>query len=87
MSGAVFALETKSKKFIGTIGLHEINWISRLAEMGILIGAQDEWGKGYASEAEKMILHYGFFFLNLRKIVVTIYKENKGSLIAAESWL
>ena len=80
----VFALETKAKKFNGTIGIHEINWTSRLAELGIMIGAQDEWGKGHATEAEKMMLNYAFLALNLRKIVALIYKDNQASLRAAQ---
>lgn len=79
----VFALETKEDKHIGNIGLHKIDWMSRTAEMGIVIGEKEEWGKGYGSAAEAMMLTYAFEQINLRKVYGQIMAPNKASLKAA----
>lgn len=53
---------------IGCTGLHNIHWISRLAETGTWIAPQ-YWGRGYGTEAKMLLLKYAFDTLNLRKIV------------------
>ena len=42
------------------------------------------WGYGYATEASKAILHYGFERLNLEKIIAIAMKENKASIRVME---
>jgi RimJ/RimL family protein N-acetyltransferase len=68
-----------SKKHIGNIKLGSINWRHRVGQIGILIGDQIEWGKGYASEAIDLITDYGFKNLNLAKITACCYASNEGS--------
>ena len=36
--------------------------------LGILLGAQDEWGKGYAGEAIRAVSSFGFDQLGLRPV-------------------
>lgn len=52
-SGEIFAIETNedgtARVHIGNIGLHSINWVHRRAELGIVIGEKEYWGKGYGS--------------------------------------
>jgi len=81
---AVFAVETSAGRYIGNVGLHRINWQSRAAELGIVIGEKDEWGKGYATEIEKMMIGYGFRTLGLRKIHARVFAENIASRRALE---
>ena len=78
-----FAIESKEGKHLGGCGIHKIDWKSKIAEGGIVIGDKTEWGKGYATEAEKMMLDYGFSILGLRKISAHIFRENIASLKAA----
>jgi [ribosomal protein S5]-alanine N-acetyltransferase len=69
---AVFAGE----KHIGSTGLHHINWRSRNAISGNLIGAKEEWGKGYGSEAVALRTRYGFEMLGLEKLKTEVLAEN-----------
>ena len=64
---------------IGTCNLHEINWISRTAEIGFLIGEKKYWGMGFGTEIASMITNYAFQELNLRKLKSVIYRPNIGS--------
>ncbi len=50
------------------MGIHRINWKDRTATTGAVIGEKAYWGKGYGSEAKKLLLDYAFNELNLRKI-------------------
>src|SRR5438552_12860286 len=55
---ALYAAE--NSKFIGTIRVSKINWHSRVADVGIMIGAKEYWGKGMASDAINIISQYLF---------------------------
>lgn len=53
---------------IGNLGLLKIDNLHRHAMIGIFIGDEENWGKGYGTEAMSLIMEYGFKTLNLRKI-------------------
>jgi len=80
----VFAILTKEGEMIGVAGLHKIDWLTGLAEAGILIGEKQHHSKGYGTEAEKLLLFYAKEYLNLRKITGRIFEENYASRKAAE---
>lgn len=65
---------------IGATGLHRINHIDRTAVFGFCLGEKRKWGMGYGTEAMMLMLHYGFRFLNLRKINSSAFSENYGSI-------
>ncbi len=68
-SNVVLAIVSKdSSKHIGNISLQHIDPISRNAEYAILLGDQNYWGKGIATEASRLILKHGFDALNLHRI-------------------
>lgn len=76
----LLAIETREGAFIGTMGLHRINWQDRVATTGALIGEKDYWGQGYGTDAKMVLLDYAFNTLNLRKICSSTFSYNKRSL-------
>ena len=64
---------------IGNIKL-DINHTHKKAEIGLLIGEKQWWGKGVATEAIKAITKYGFTECDIEKIEAGCYQSNKGSL-------
>lgn len=72
-------IELTYSEFIGTMGLHNINWKDRTAITGALIGEKKYWGKGYGTEAKMFLLNYAFNTLNLRKICSTVLGYNERS--------
>ncbi len=72
-------VDIKTNKPIGVMGIHNINWVSRLATTGAVIGDKAFWGKGYGSEAKMLVLNYAFDTLNLRKICSLVFGFNKRS--------
>ena len=69
-------------RHIGNIKIGNIDTIHRYADIGLLIGAKDAWGKGYGSIAIDLAALYAFRQLNLHKVVAGIYAGNTGSFKA-----
>ncbi len=77
-------VDKKSDKHIGNIRLGPINWISRIAELGVMIGDKEFWHKGYSTEAIKLLVEYAFHRLNLHKVTAGVIAENQASVRAFE---
>jgi RimJ/RimL family protein N-acetyltransferase len=69
-------------RHIGNIKLGPINTYHRLASVGILIGEKECWGKGYATEAIRLLANYAFEHLNLHKLTAGCIDANKGGMKA-----
>ena len=69
---------------IGNIKLGPLNWIHRLGEISLVIGEKEHWGKGYASEAIKLVSDYAFDIIGLHKVTAGTYSTNPGSVRAFE---
>jgi diamine N-acetyltransferase len=73
-------IRKENDKKIGTIGLSNIDYRNQKAEYGVLIGELDEQGKGYAKEASDILIDYGFYELNLQKIYLKVFHDNKAAI-------
>lgn len=71
-------------KLIGTIGLENIDHVNRRATLGIFIGDTEEREKGYGTEAIRLILDYGFNYLNLNNINLDVMEFNKRAIACYE---
>ena len=71
-----FIVRKEDDKLIGNVGLHKIDGINRRATLGIFIGKKDSRNKGYGTEAIKLILEYGFKYLNLNNIDLDVMEFN-----------
>ena len=69
----------EDKKAIGLAKISNIHYAYRRANIAVIIGDLQYWGKGIATEAGKLLLNYGFGELNMYKIKTTIYSPNIGS--------
>ncbi|MBI2483412.1 GNAT family N-acetyltransferase [Candidatus Uhrbacteria bacterium] len=76
----VFALVLREHDtHIGTVGVHDIDWLDRTGTSGWVIGAKEHWRNGYGFEAVMLLLRYAFTGLNLRKINSSAFAPNVGS--------
>ena len=73
-------IELKTDKLLGSIGLENIDYISRKATLGIFIGKKEKRNKGYGTEAIKLILDYGFNYLNLNNIKLDVLSFNERAI-------
>jgi RimJ/RimL family protein N-acetyltransferase len=71
-------------KMIGNCGVFGIDMVSRLGELGIMIGEKDEWNKGYGTETMSLLLRHCFETLNLNRVHLHVYAENLGGKRAYE---
>ena len=74
------AIELLSGEHIGFSGIHAINWKDSTAITGTLIGVQDQWGKGYGSDAARVRTRYAFEVLGLRYLISAVLEGNDRSL-------
>ncbi len=63
-------------KCIGDVVLDEINPVTGEAWLGIGIGEVDFWGKGYGTDAMRLMVRYGFLELNLNRITLDVFEYN-----------
>ena len=75
-SASVYYAIDVGDKHIGNCGLHQIDYPNRHAQFGIMIGEKKEWDKGYASEASRLIIDFGFKQLGLNRISLQVYAHN-----------
>lgn len=75
-ANVVFAMETLDGEYLGNIGLHNIDYVSGVAELGIAIGAKRYWGKGYGPDAMRTLLRFAFRELRLRKVILRVFGTN-----------
>ena len=66
----------ESDQHIGGASLEKIQWRTRNAESGLVLGEKSAWGKGYASEAGALVTRYAFRELNLEKVWATVMGDN-----------
>lgn len=80
-----FAIEDiESKKYIGGCGINKINWLSRVATVGIMIGDKDYWGKGFGTDAMKVLIDFIFNHMNINKIRLGVFSFNKRAIKSYE---
>ncbi len=74
-----FGIEDKETgKIIGMIGLIDLDFKSKKAEVGYWVGKK-YWGKGTAKEALKLILKFAFSNLKLNRVYAKTYSINLAS--------
>lgn len=64
---------------IGNIKLGPINWKNKEAEISYFIGKTKYWGKGFATQAVKLVSNFAFLELDINKIHTQIYSSNISS--------
>ena len=75
-----FIVTLDNDKLIGTVGLEKYDFINRTATLGIFIGEKEYRSQGYGTEAIKLVLDYGFNYLNLNNINLDLMSFNDRAL-------
>jgi RimJ/RimL family protein N-acetyltransferase len=64
------AIDTLDGKHIGECSLFNFDFLSNTAELGILIGEKDFWGRGYGTDAVSVLLHDIFSTSDLNRLLL-----------------
>jgi RimJ/RimL family protein N-acetyltransferase len=82
--GLVFGVwERASGDFVGEVGLYQLQWDRRFAELGYWL-RQTARGRGYAAEALELVCAYARSLLELRHVEAHIAVDNVASRRVAE---
>ena len=79
-SRAFVIVTLDSNKMVGIVSLENINGINRTATLGIFIGEAEYRDNGYGTEAIRLLLDYGFNYLNLNNIKLNLMSFNERAL-------
>jgi [ribosomal protein S5]-alanine N-acetyltransferase len=77
-----FAIDYKYKSILllaGTIGIRDIEYVNKKADIGYRIGKQYQ-GKGITTECVKLIVNYAFDELKLEEILAYVFPDNNSSI-------
>ena len=66
-------------RLIGSAGMHNWDRAVRFAEVGYDF-ARPYWGQGYATEAARALIVFGFERMNLNRIEADLWKDNEASI-------
>ena len=67
----------ENDELLGNIELFNVNILQKNAVLGIMLGNPEYQRKGYGKEAINLILDYGFSFLNLYSVSLTVFEYNE----------
>ena len=71
-------------RLIGEVGLDGVQWNQGDTFIGIGLGERDFWGKGYGTDAMRVILRYAFNELNLHRVSLNVFEYNRRALRSYE---
>ena len=81
-----FIMSEKVSHFpIGSVYLRDINMENKKAEYGIFIGELCARGKGYGTEAAKLMIQFAFQELGLHKVALRVLKDNLEAIHSYEA--
>lgn len=73
-------VERATDRPIGRCLLFGLNKTDRSTEVGIFIGEKDCWGRGYGTEAMRLLLDYAFNLLNLHSVMLGVFSFNERAI-------
>ena len=72
-------------KLIGNISLMDVDHRNRSATLGLFIGDAEYRSKGFGAEAIRLIVDYGFKWLNLHNIDLHVFANNPRAIACYEN--
>lgn len=73
-------IDQETDQAIGRIGLFNLHLVDRHAMLGIVIGDQKYWGRGFGQDSINLILDYAFNILNLHNVMLGTFEFNTRSI-------
>ena len=71
-------------RLIGEIGLEAVRWNHGDTYVGISLGEREMWGKGYGTDAMRVILRFAFTELNLHRVSLDVFDYNPRAIRSYE---
>lgn len=71
-------ISKENNQHIGNIAIQNINFINSNAELSIMLGDKDSWGKGLGFEVCSVVIEHCFSKLNLHRVYLGTSSDNIG---------
>jgi len=71
--------DKETDEYIGQLALPNIDWKNRTTELAIVIGGAEHRGKGYGTEAIKLVEEFVFHRINLNRIELCMHDYNNNA--------
>jgi len=76
-----FAIEDlETGTYIGGCGVNDVNWLTRVARIGIFIGDKNFLGLGYGTDALEVLIKFIFEEMNINKIKLEVFSFNERAI-------
>jgi RimJ/RimL family protein N-acetyltransferase len=83
LEGYNFAIVLKEEnKLIGNASIFGVEHLHQHGTIGLFIGEESNRGKGYGQEVVKLLVDYGFRYLNLNNIMLKVFSGNINAINA-----
>jgi RimJ/RimL family protein N-acetyltransferase len=69
-----------TEAYIGQVNLDSIDWKNRVGKIGIVIGSSDNFGRGYGTEAMRLLIDFAFLDMNLNRLELEVYDFNERAI-------
>jgi len=79
-----WVIETREGKPLGVIALVAVDEVHGRAELGISIGEKAYWGRGYGTDAIRVLLAHAFGALSLRRVTLITDADNERGIRSYE---
>ena len=73
----VLSFTTERGRWLGTLGLHGIDWVDRCCELGVLVADPKDWSKGWAAAAIRRGVAFAFDTLHLHRLEVPLLARHQ----------
>jgi len=73
-------VKLENDELIGSCGFQQISYKHRIGTVGLLIGEEKNRSKGYGTEVLRLLLDYGFNYLNLNNIMLMVKSFNERAI-------
>lgn len=70
----------ESNSLIGVVYLLSIDWVNSSAQYGLMIGAREQWAKGYGTEATRLAIAHAFDDLNLNRLWLDVFEDHEPAI-------
>jgi RimJ/RimL family protein N-acetyltransferase len=84
-NGYLFAIRPLDENtLLGYVELDGILWSIGTAWLGLGLGRRESWGRGFGTDAMRLVLNFAFNELNLRRVQLSVFSYNERAIALYE---